>query len=144
MGGTVAALAVSYSSGEQPWIKTQGPHVDPSGSNGSLSATAGSWTDLAKKIAPTSGWVKITLDAAFDCSDYGSEIGIHTGANVTIHGNGATLDAAKKGRFFNVSSGAALALDHLVLQNGFVSSDYVSARLHELAICQKQPLTTTS
>jgi predicted outer membrane repeat protein len=137
LGCTVAALAVSYSSGEQPWIKTQGPHVDPSGSNGSLSATAGSWTDLAKKIAPTSGWVKITLDAAFDCSDYGSEIGIHTGANVTIHGNGAELDAARKGRFFTVDTGAALTLDHLVLRHGYI------AAVDGGAIANKGALTVT-
>ena len=84
----------------------------------------------------------MTLAPDFTCG-YDSQIPVSAGTNVTIHGNGATLDAAKKGRFFTVPSGAALALDHLVLQNGFVSSDYVSARLHELAICQKQPLATT-
>ena len=40
--------------------------------------------------------------------------------NVTIHGNGAVLDAAQQGQFFNVNSGATLALDHLTLRNGFV------------------------
>jgi hypothetical protein len=103
--------------GEQPWIETQpAPHVDPGSSNGSLSATAGSWTDLGKSI-PTSGWATITLDTGFNC-DYGSEITIPTGANVTIHGNGVVLDAAQKGRLFKVSAGATLALDHLVLRNG--------------------------
>jgi hypothetical protein len=38
--------------------------------------------------------------------------------NVTIHGNGAVLDAAQQGQFFNVNSGATLALDHLTLRNG--------------------------
>jgi hypothetical protein len=60
----------------------------------------------------------ITLDAGFDCN-YDSEITILHGTNITIHGNGAVLDAAHKGRFFNVKSGAALALDHLVLRRGF-------------------------
>jgi hypothetical protein len=31
------------------------------------------------------------------------------------------LDAAQKGRFFKVESGATLALDHLSLQHGYVS-----------------------
>ena len=91
----------------------------------------------------------MALAPDFTC-DYGSQITVSAGTNVTIHGNGAVLDASRKGfgSFFTVPSGAALALDHLVLQNGFASFDYkwggyVSARLHELAICQKQPLTTT-
>ena len=75
----------------------------------------------------------MTLAPDFTC-DYGSQITVSAGTNVTIHGNGATLDAAKKGRFFNVDSGAALAIDHMVLQNGFVSGDNVSARLHELLL----------
>jgi hypothetical protein len=54
----------------------------------------------------------------FDGSDYASEIPIRAGTNVTIHGNGAVLDAAQKGRFFNVGSGATLALDQLTLQHG--------------------------
>jgi hypothetical protein len=60
----------------------------------------------------------MTLAPDFTC-DYGSQITVSAGTNVTIRGNGAVLDAAKKGRFFSVTSGAALALDHLVLQNGF-------------------------
>jgi hypothetical protein len=64
----------------------------------------------------------------FDCSDYDFEIRIPTGTNVTIHGNGAVLDAARKGRFFNVNSGGTLVLDHLTLQHGSVidnvSADY--------------------
>jgi hypothetical protein len=74
----------------------------------------------------------MTLAPDFTC-DYGSQITVSAGTNVTIRGNGAVLDAAKKGRFFTVPSGAALALDHLVLQHGFVSGDSVSARLRELA-----------
>ena len=68
----------------------------------------------------------MTLAPDFTC-DYGSQITVPAGTNVTIHGNGATLDAAKKGRFFTVPSGAALALDHMVLQNGFVDFGDVSA-----------------
>ena len=67
----------------------------------------------------------MTLAPDFTC-DYDSQINISASTNVTIHGNGATLDAAQKGRFFEVPSGAALSLDHLVLQNGFVSGGNVS------------------
>ena len=112
---------------EQPWIETPAaPDVDDRSGRllSSLSATAASWTDLDKAI-PSSGLATIMLGSAFDC-DYDSQIAIPAGTNVTIHGNGAVLDAAKKGRFFTVSSGAALALYHLVLQNGFV--DFVSQR----------------
>jgi predicted outer membrane repeat protein len=76
-----------------------------------------SWTDLGSNI-PTNGSATIALDAAaFNC-DYSSQIEVPDGANVVIHGNGAVLDAAQKGPFFYVNSGAALALDHLVLRNG--------------------------
>jgi predicted outer membrane repeat protein len=76
-----------------------------------------SWTGLNKTI-PTGGSVTIALDAAFDCGDYGSQITIPAGVNVTIHGNGAVLDAAQKGRFFLVNGN--LVLNHLVLRNGSV------------------------
>ena len=62
----------------------------------------------------------MTLAPDFTCG-YDSQITVSAGTNVTIHGNGAVLDAAKKGRFFTVPSGAALALYHLVLQNGFAA-----------------------
>ena len=81
----------------------------------------------------------MTLAPDFTCG-YDSQITVSAGMNVTvtIHGNGAVLDAAKQGRFFTVAYGAALALDHLVLQNGFVPGGNVST-----TICQKQLLTTT-
>jgi hypothetical protein len=88
------------------------------------------WTGLSKSIKniPSSGSATFALDVDSDCSDYDSEIPIPTGTNVTIHGNGAVLDAAQKGgRFFNVGSGAALALDHLTLQHGSVGGNDVSA-----------------
>ena len=68
----------------------------------------------------------MALAPDFTC-DYGSQITVSAGTNVTIHGNGAVLDASRKGRFFTVPSGAALALNHLVLQNGFVSGDSSSS-----------------
>ena len=74
----------------------------------------------------------MTLAPGFTC-DYDSQITFSAGTNVTIHGNGAVLDAAKKGRFFTVASGAALALDHVVFQNGFVDNGDVSAWLRGLA-----------
>ena len=75
----------------------------------------------------------MTLAPNFTC-DYESEIPIPTGTNVTIHGNGAVLDAAQQGRFFNVSYGATLALDHLTLQHGSVSGD-VSASFIDSSSC---------
>ena len=71
----------------------------------------------------------MTLAPDFTCG-YDSQITVSAGTNVTIHGNGAVLDAAKQGRFFTVPSGAALALDHVVLQNGFADGE-VSACLHD-------------
>jgi hypothetical protein len=81
--------------------------------------TAHSWTELADIIKSTrsGGSATVTLALGFAC-DYNTEIAIPAGANCTIHGNGAELDAAQKGRFFYVTEGAALALDHLVLRNG--------------------------
>ena len=80
------------------------------------------WTGLGTSIKniPSSGSATFALDVDFDCSDYVDfgEIPIPTGTNVTIHGNGAVLDAAQQGQFFNVNSGATLALDHLTLRNG--------------------------
>jgi hypothetical protein len=83
---------------------------------------------LGKRIKKShrrgSGSATFALDADFDGSDCASEIPIRGGGtNVTIHGNGAVLDAAQNGRFFSVSSGATLALDHLTLQHGSVSDD---------------------
>jgi hypothetical protein len=83
-----------------------------------------SWTGIRGAI-PNSGAVTMTLAPGFTCN-YDSQIDVPTGTNVTIHGSGAVLDAAKQGRFFNVGYGATLALDHLVLQNGLVD-DSVSA-----------------
>jgi hypothetical protein len=94
------------------------------GKGGWHEATASSWTDIRKAI-PSSGAVTMTLAPSFTC-DYDSQITVSAGTNVTIHGNGATLDAAQKGRFFEVPSGAALSLDHMVLQTGFVSGGSVS------------------
>jgi hypothetical protein len=81
------------------------------------------------------------------------EIRIPGGTNVTIHGNGAVLDAAQKrgvhrGRFFNVDSGGTLALDHLTLQHGSVSDNVSASRrcqpktplMHTLPCQPKTPL----
>jgi hypothetical protein len=123
VGSGFAALS-SAATGEAPIAAV------PDGLHG-LSTTARSWTEI-RRVIPNSGSVTMTLAPDFGC-DYSSEIAIPTGTNVTIHGNGAVLDASQKGRFFTVPSGAALALDHLVFQHGFVSGHSVSARLHELA-----------
>jgi hypothetical protein len=94
------------------------------------------WTGLSKSIKniPSSGSATFALDVDFDCSDYDSEIPIPTGTNVTVHGNGAVLDAAQNGRFFSVYSGGTLALNHLTLQRGSVSHD-VSASFIDLRRC---------
>jgi hypothetical protein len=124
MGSGFAALS-SAAIGKAPVA------AGPDGLHG-LSTTARSWTEI-RRVIPNSGSVTMTLAPNFGC-DYGSEIAIPAGTNVTIHGNGAVLDASQKGRFFTVPSGATLALDHLVLQHGYVSGDNnVSARLHGLA-----------
>ena len=83
----------------------------------------------------------MTLGPGFTC-DYDSQITVSASTNVTIHGNGAVLDAAKQGRFFTVPSGAALALDHVVLQNGFVDNGDVSAWLRGLAYGITRPPST--
>jgi hypothetical protein len=95
------------------------------GPGGWPDTTASSWTGIRKAI-PSSGAVTMTLAPDFTC-DYDSQITVSASTNFTIHGNGATLDAAQKGRFFEVPSGAALSLDHLVLQNGFFDNGNVSA-----------------
>jgi hypothetical protein len=86
----------------------------------SSATTASSWTGI-RNATPTSGAATMTLAPGFTC-DYDSQIDVPAGTNVTIHGNGAVLDAAKNGRFFNVQSYATLALDHLVLQNAHAPS----------------------
>ena len=83
----------------------------------------------------------MTLAPGFTC-DYDSQITVSASTNVTIHGNGAVLDAAKQGRFFTVPSGAALALDHVVFQNGFADDGEVSAWLRGLAYGITRPPST--
>ena len=71
----------------------------------------------------------------FTCG-YDSQITVSAGTNVTIHGNGAVLDAAQQGRFFNVYSGATLALDHLTLQHGSgsvnVSASFIDSSSYDV------------
>ena len=87
---------------------------------GNAGALASNWTDLGAVIkTSTVGAVVITLALPFDTSDYATQIDILAGANVTILGQGAVLDAARKGRFFYVPASASLALDSLTLQRGF-------------------------
>jgi hypothetical protein len=82
-----------------------------------------SWTGLQAAIAGGSssssggGALEITLALLFDTSDYQQQITIPRGANITILGQGAVLDAAGKGRFFNMPANASLALDSLTLRN---------------------------
>ena len=120
--------------GERLRIKTQAGPDDLS---------PATWTGLGTNITniPSSGSATFALGVDFDCSDYDFEIRIPSGTNVTIHGNGAVLDAARKGRFFTVDSGGTLALDHLTLQHGYVSGIVSAAFIdfgHDAAV-SKEP-----
>jgi hypothetical protein len=86
-----------------------------------FAATAGSWTGIRSAIPSGGGAVTVTITQPFTC-DYGSQIDIPSFTNVTIIGNNVEVDAAQKGRFFNVSAGAVLTLDSLTLRNGAASS----------------------
>lgn len=77
---------------------------------------ASNWTQL--KTASTVSGTYTLAGRSFNCSDYDSQIVIGNGVDVTILGNGAVLDAARNGRFFQVNSGASLSLSSLTLQNG--------------------------
>jgi predicted outer membrane repeat protein len=93
-----------------------------------LTGTSGNWTGLgswaALKVAVQgAGSTPLTItvpgpDGLFDCDDYDSEIEVKAGANITVLGNGVVLDAATKGRLFNVAAGASLTLHQLTLQQG--------------------------
>ena len=102
------------------WSPTSAPTPSPPTPARNDFSTPARWTDLAENIknTPSSGSAMIVLDMDFDCSDYTSQITIPTSTNITIHGNGAVLDAVHQGRFFTVDRGATLALDHLMLRHG--------------------------
>lgn len=82
--------------------------------------TASSWTEL-KKFAEGDGDIVISLTDNFNSSDYGGRP-VAIAARVTIKGNGAVLDAAKKGGLFSMeTAGAALALDSMTLANSYIT-----------------------
>jgi predicted outer membrane repeat protein len=78
-----------------------------------------SWIELGTTIKISAGGtLEITLAPDFNTSDYQQRITVPAGANVTIFGQGAVMDAARKGWFFDVPEGASLMLDSMTLQNG--------------------------
>jgi hypothetical protein len=81
------------------------PYTGRSGKTQLIRTSAGSWTAIKSAIPSGGGAVTITLALPFVC-DYDTQIEIPKGTNVTLLGNGAVLDAVRKGRFFSVSSGA--------------------------------------
>ena len=82
---------------------------------------AHSWTEL-RALCEASG--SIVLSASFDSADYDSSyIDINNNRSISIVGNGAVLDARKKGNFFHVSSGSSLTLESITLQNGYPVSE---------------------
>jgi serine/threonine protein kinase len=82
------------------------------------------WGELKSVIDAAAGReVTITLSASF--SGYTAAITIDTAyTNVTIFGNGATFDANKKGRFFEVGKKAMLAMSNVMLRNGYRGGNY--------------------
>lgn len=74
------------------------------------------WAHLAAAMA-TSG--TYTLAPSFSMDGYsGNGIHLNQGVDVTILGQGAVLDASRKGQFFNIDGGASLNLKDLTLQHG--------------------------
>jgi serine/threonine protein kinase len=81
------------------------------------------WTELGTVVNTITGSsLEITLATPFDTSDYKAQITIRQGANVSILGHGAVLNASRTGYFFLVNTGAWLSLDSLVLRNGYAGS----------------------
>ena len=74
-----------------------------------------SYTDLQNKIDQATD--SITLE-----NDYfvaGSVFGIQINKNLTIYGNGHSIDAGEQGRIFNVHEGVTLTLINVTLENGY-------------------------
>jgi hypothetical protein len=86
-----------------------------------------SWTSLATQIsAAGTTSTAFVLSPQFAC-DYPSvamagEILIDAGAQITVFGDGAVLDASRNGRFFKVMPGGSLTLNDLTLKNGRTSA----------------------
>ena len=73
------------------------------------------YTDLQNKIDQATD--SITLE-----NDYfvaGSVLGIQINKNLTIYGNGHSIDADEQARIFNVNEGVTLTLINVTLENGY-------------------------
>jgi predicted outer membrane repeat protein len=82
--------------------------------------TAASWTDL--KTLCEAGGNEVTLTDSFVASSYTEQINFSGKACVVI-GNGTTVDAGNRGRFFYGSgAGSSLEVHGLVLKNGYAST----------------------
>lgn len=85
-----------------------------------ITAQASTWTEL-KKLAERDQDMVIKLSKDFDSSDYGGRP-VAIAARVTIEGNGAVVDASKKGGLFSMeTANAALTLHSMTLANSYVT-----------------------
>jgi hypothetical protein len=80
------------------------------------------WGDLAEAARKSGTYTLVPgTSGTFNMDGYsgGDGIELANGKNVTVLGQGAVLDASKKGQFFNIAQGASLTLKNLTLQHGF-------------------------
>jgi hypothetical protein len=61
---------------------------------------------------------KITLSQTFAMDGYTSQINVLRAKHISVHCEGAVLDAAQTGRFFYVAEMSSLELHNCTLQNG--------------------------
>jgi predicted outer membrane repeat protein len=93
-------------------------------------AAIGTWQALKSSVAGAAGKsVVLTLSAPFSMTGY-TPIEV-TGAttSITIIGNGAVFDAAKRGRFFHLDKNATLVVANVTLKNGYRELDTGGAML---------------
>ena len=78
------------------------------------------WAEL-RAACQQSGTIALQA-GPFDMADYDQCIALTNKQTITIVGNGAVLDARKKGIFFYVNSGS-LTLDSITLENGITQKN---------------------
>ena len=81
-----------------------------------------SLSDLKKKISSSSSIV-LDSDVTYD-SSVDSIGGVVIGKDVTINGNGHTIDGKSKTRIFKVATGKTLTLTNINFVNGYMANDY--------------------
>ena len=83
------------------------------------SANNGTFTDLQKKIDDAPVGSTITLEKDYIYNSGFSANGITINKELTIKGNGYTIDALGQSRIFNITS--AITLDNIIFKNGKVN-----------------------